>query len=60
MPLVVPRFALLRRRKVVRTITLPNGERAKLTVDDWGNEHIERDEGIDAIAHPRTIRVRSR
>lgn len=27
MPLIVPRFALLRRRKVVRTITLPGGAR---------------------------------
>lgn len=47
---------LLRYRAVTRTITLPNGERAKLTVDDSGTvRHIERDEGIDAVVRPKTI-----
>lgn len=50
---------LLRFRAVTRTVTLPNGERAKVTIDDSGTvRHIERNEGIDAVVRPKTIRLK--
>jgi hypothetical protein len=52
---------VLRHRAHTRTVTLPNGERAKVTTDDSGTvRHIERAEGMDAIVRPKTIRLRLR
>lgn len=52
-------FNILRLRPRVRTLTLPNGERAKEMRDDSGTvSHIERDEGMDAIVRPKTIRLK--
>jgi hypothetical protein len=55
-------LAFLKLRPVVRTVTLPNGERAKVTFEPTSrhNEssvtHIERDEGIDAVVRPKVMR----
>lgn len=56
----VPRAAsLLRYRAKKRTVTLRSGERALVTRDDSGAvTHIETAERVDAIARPKTIRVR--
>lgn len=58
--LFVPRAAsLLRHRATKRTVTLRSGERALVTTDDSGTvTHIETLERVDAIARPKTIRVR--
>ena len=48
-------------RKTVRTVDLPNGQRAKVTVDDSGTTmHQETDEGISAVVRPRTVRIQIR
>ena len=50
---------LLRFRPRTTTGTAPNGERAKITVDDSGTvTHYERDEGLDATVRPATVRLR--
>ena len=54
-------FSFLKLRATSRTITLPTGERAKVTVDDSGTvTHIEHGEHVDAIARPKTIRLKLR
>lgn len=56
-----PGVNLLRFRATTKTITLPSGERAKVTIDDSGTvKHIERAEGMDAIVRPKTIRLKLR
>lgn len=51
--------ALLRHRPKKRTVTLPSGERALVTVDDSGTvQQIETAERLDAIVRPRTVTVR--
>lgn len=58
---VAANFGFLKKRARVRTVTLPSGERAKVTVDDSGTvTHIETDNRIDAIATPDTIRLQLR
>lgn len=53
--------AQLRRRAKERTVTLANGKRAKVTVDDSGTViHIEHDETLDAIVRPDVIRLKVR
>ena len=50
--------SLLRMRPRERTVTLANGERVKITVDDSGTvTHIEHTDTLDAIVRPRTIRM---
>lgn len=52
---------LLRYRAKKRTVTLPNGERALVTVDDSGTvTHIEHGEHLDAIVRPRTTTIKIR
>lgn len=52
---------LLRFRATTRTGTAPNGERAKVVIDDSGTVfHFERNEGIDAVVRPKTVRLRLR
>lgn len=52
---------ILRYRPSVRTITLPNGERAKVTIDDSGTvKHIEHGDVLDAVVRPKTIRYKLR
>jgi hypothetical protein len=50
-------FNFLRMRKQERTITLPNGERAKVTIDDSGTvRHVEHGDHLDALVRPAPIR----
>lgn len=58
---VPPSFALLRHRARERTVTLPDGRRAKITVDDSGTvRHTETDEQLDALVRPKTITLKVR
>lgn len=53
--------SLLTHRSTKRTVTLPSGERALVTVDDSGTvTQIETAERLDAIVRPRTVTVRIR
>lgn len=53
-------FSFLRYRARKRTVTLPSGERALVTVDDSGTvTHIETAARLDAIVRPATIRIRT-
>ena len=55
---IAPNFNMLRFRKRQKTITLANGERAKVTVDDSGTvTQIETAERLDGITRPKTIRM---
>jgi len=50
--------ALLRFRAKTRTVTLPNGERAKVTIDDSGTvRHVEHGDHLDATVRPAAIRL---
>jgi hypothetical protein len=52
-------LALLKMRATERAVTLPNGERAKVTVDDSGTvEHTETDERLDVKVAPGKITVK--
>jgi len=54
-----PGVALLKHRSANKTLTLPSGERAKVTVDDSGTvEHVETDERLDVKVSPRNITVK--
>jgi hypothetical protein len=54
-------FNFLDHRKTVRTVNLPNGKRAKVTVDDSGTVlHQEDDTGICAVVRPRSVRIEIR
>ncbi len=56
---IPPKVAMLRRRPASRTVTLPSGERAKVTVDDSGTVfQIEHGEQLDAIVRPDVIRIK--
>jgi hypothetical protein len=49
----------LRYRATKKTVTLKDGRRALVTVDDSGTvTHIETDEQLDAIVRPKTIRIK--
>lgn len=53
--------ALLRHHSVCRTVTLPDGRRAKVTVDDSGTvEHTESADRLDVIVRPKTVRIQIR
>jgi hypothetical protein len=52
-------FNVLRMRPKQRTVTLRNGQRAKVTKDDSGTvTQIETDEQLHGIATPKTIRLK--
>ena len=56
-------FNFLRHRATERTVTLRDGRRAKVTVDDSGTvTQIETDDQLDAIVRPPrvTIQIRPR
>jgi hypothetical protein len=56
---IAPSFNVLRFRKREKTITLPNGERAKVTVDDSGTvRHTEHGDHLDALVRPAPIHVK--
>ena len=53
--------ALLKHHATKRTVTLPNGERALVTVDDSGTvTQVEHGEHLDAIVRPKTVRIQIR
>lgn len=50
--------ALLKFRARKRTVTLPSGERALVTIDDSGTvRHVEHGDHLDATVRPQTIRM---
>jgi hypothetical protein len=52
---------LLKYRATKRTVTLPSGERALVTVDDSGTvTHVEHGEHLDAIVRPKTVTIQIR
>lgn len=58
---VARNFAFLKYRQRERTVTLPSGERAKVTVDDSGTvTHIETVERLDATVRPDVVRLKIR
>lgn len=51
----------LRYRKTKRTVTLPSGERALVTVDDSGTvTQVEHGDVLDAIVRPKTVALKIR
>jgi len=55
---IAPNFSFLRFRATNRTVTLPNGERAKVTVDDSGTvQQTEHGDVLDALVRPAPIKV---
>lgn len=54
-------ISLLKHRAKERTVTLPDGRRAKVTVDDSGTvQHTETDDQLDAIVRPKTVTIQVR
>jgi hypothetical protein len=55
---IAPNFAFLKYRKREKTVTLPNGERAKITIDDSGIvKQVEHGDHLDGYARPDPIRL---
>lgn len=55
---ITPNFAFLKFRKRSKTVTLPNGERAKITIDDSGIvKQVEHGDVLDGIVRPKPIRM---
>lgn len=58
---VPARLNLLRHRATKRTVTLKDGRRALVTVDDSGTvTQVETAEQLDAIVRPKTVRLKVR
>lgn len=56
MHIYVPKF-----RAVERIVTLPTGERVRVTVDDSGTvTQIEHNHTLDAVVRPRTVTIKRR
>jgi hypothetical protein len=56
---IAPSFNILRFRAREKTVTLPNGERAKVTYDDSGTvRHTEHGDHLDALVRPAPIRIK--
>jgi 6-pyruvoyl-tetrahydropterin synthase len=60
-------FSFWEHRKTKRTINLPTGERALVSVDDSGtvmqilrSARLRADEKLDAVVRPKTVRIRIR
>lgn len=54
-------FSILRHRPKERTVTLPDGTRAKVTVDDSGTvQHTETDDRLDAVVRPKSVTIQIR
>jgi hypothetical protein len=52
-------FGFLKHRKRERTVTLPNGTRAKVTTDDSGTvTQVETSEQLHGIVSPKTVTLR--
>lgn len=55
---VAPNFSFLRYRAREKTVTLANGERAKVTIDDSGTvRQTEHGDVLDALVRPAPIHV---
>lgn len=53
--------ALLRHHRKERIVTLPSGERVRISVDDSGTvTQIEHDDTLDAVVRPKTTIVKIR
>lgn len=53
--------ALLKHHATKKTVTLPNGKRALVTVDDSGTvTQIESGDQLDAVVRPRTVTIQIR
>lgn len=53
--------AQLRMRKRQKTVTLPDGRRALITVDDSGTvQQTETAEQLDAVVRPKTVTIQIR
>lgn len=49
---------LLTHRATTRTITMPSGERAKVTIDDSRTvKHIEHGDVLDCVVRPAVVRL---
>jgi len=58
---VAPNFGFLRMRRRSKTVTLPNGERAKITVDESGIvRQIEHGDVLDGTVRPPAIEMELR
>lgn len=54
-------IAQLRMRAKKKTVTLPDGRRALVTVDDSGTvTQVESADQLDAIVRPKTVRIEIR
>ena len=54
-------IGLLKHHAVKKTVTLADGRRALVTVDDSGTvEHTETADQLDVIVRPRTVRIQIR
>ncbi|MEV6413835.1 hypothetical protein [Kribbella sp. NPDC051718] len=52
---------LLKHHATSKTVTLPDGTRALVTLDDSGTvEHTETPERLDVVVRPRTVRIQIR
>ena len=52
---------LLKHHAVKKTVTLKDGRRALITVDDSGTvTHVESGDQLDAIVRPKTVRIQIR
>lgn len=58
---LAPNFSFLKMRKRSKTVTLPNGERAKITIDDSGTvKQVEHGDHLDGYVRPATIHYKLR
>jgi hypothetical protein len=56
---IAPNFNILKFRRRERTVTLPNGERAKVWIDDSGTvKQTEHGDHLDALVRPAPINLR--
>jgi hypothetical protein len=56
-----PGVGLLKHHATKRTVTLKDGRRALVTVDDSGTTtHVETADQLDAIVRPRSVRIQIR
>ena len=56
---IAPNFNILRFRRRERTVTLPNGERAKVWIDDSGTvKQTEHGDHLDAVVRPAPIALK--
>lgn len=53
--------SLLKHRATKKTVTLPDGRRALITVDDSGTvQHTETTDQLDVVVRPKTVTIQIR